>query len=71
MVSGGPRDILDDLEFLGYHWGTAYLTGREGDQFTAERRDGKGGTLTDPERDGLCRKIAADYTASPVPRDLP
>jgi hypothetical protein len=70
-VSGGTPDILGDLEYLEYHWGSAYLIGREGGQLTALRRDGRGGMLTDPDRDGLVRKIAADYTARPVPRDLP
>jgi hypothetical protein len=70
-VSGGTPDILGDLEYLEFHWGSAYLIGREGGQLTAARRDGRGGTLTDPDRDGLVRKIADDYIASPVPRDLP
>jgi hypothetical protein len=70
-VSGGIPDIMDDLEYLEHNWGSAYLIGREGGQYTAARRDGQGSTLTDPEREGLRRKIAADYTASPVPRDLP
>lgn len=70
-MTGGSPDIPGDLEFLEYHWGSAYLIGREGGQLTADRRDGQGSTLTDPERDGLRRKIAADYTARPVPRDLP
>jgi hypothetical protein len=70
-VSGAPPDILGDLEYLEHNWGSAYLIGREGGQYTAERRDGQGDALTDPERDGLRRKIAADYAASPVPRDRP
>ena len=70
-MSGGTPDILGDLEFLEYHWGSAYVIGREGGQLTAVRRDGRGGTLADPDRDELVRKICDDYIASPVPRDLP
>jgi hypothetical protein len=70
-VSGGIPDFLDDLEYLEHHWGAAYLIGREGGQFTAVRRDGQGGTLADQDRDGLVHKIAGDYAASPVLRDLP
>ena len=39
--------------------------------YTAQRRDGKGGTLTDPLPEGLRLLILADYAAMPVPRDLP
>ena len=70
-MSGGPPDIVGDLEYLEHNWGSAYLIGRQGGQFTAVRRDGNGDTLTDPERDGLRRKIAEDYAGRPVPRDLP
>jgi hypothetical protein len=70
-VSGRTPDILDDLEFLEYHWGSAYLIGREGGHLTAVRRDGQGGTLTDPDRDRLISKIAEDYADRPVSRDLP
>lgn len=70
-MSGETPDILGDLEFLEHHWGSAYLIGRQDGQLTAEPRDGTGGTLADPDRDGLARKIAEDYAARPVPRDLP
>ena len=66
----GP-DILGDLEFLEHHWGSAYLIGAEGGQYTADRRDGKGGTLAAADRDGLLDKIQADCDADPVPRYLP
>ena len=39
--------------------------------YTAQRRDGKGSTLTDPLPEGLRQLILADYAAMPVPRDLP
>jgi hypothetical protein len=70
-VSGGPPDIVDDLEYLEHHWGSAYLIGCEGGRYTAVRRDGQGDTLTGPDRDGLVLKIAEDYAARPVPGDLP
>ena len=73
MSSGTPAspDILTDLEDLEYHWGSAYLIDSEDGQYTAERRDGQGGTLTAADCDGLARLIAEDYAARPVPRDLP
>ena len=70
---GPPPGILGDLEFLEYNWGSAYLIGREGGQYTAVRRDGQGGTLADPRRDGLMRR-SGPTTTRPVPgpaRDLP
>jgi hypothetical protein len=70
-VSGGmPPDIAGDLELLEHHWGEAYSISRCGGQYTAIRRDGKGGTLAAPDRDGLDGKIRADYNADPVSRDL-
>jgi hypothetical protein len=65
-----PPDIMADLEFLRHHWGSAYLIGADGGGYTADRRDGKGATLTAPDPDGLCCKIQADYTADPVSKDL-
>jgi hypothetical protein len=70
-VSGGPSDILGDLEYLEHHWGSAYLIGHAGGQYIAERRDGQGGKLTAAYGDGLAKLIAEDYDASPVSRDLP
>ena len=59
------------LEELRFHWGEAYDVGRDGGMCTARRRDGRGGTLTDPSPGGLLLAIRADYAACPVPRDLP
>jgi len=70
-MSPGAPDILGDLEFLEHHWGSAYLIGAEDAGYTAVRRDGKGAKLAAPDRDSLVRKIATDYTADPVSRDLP
>lgn len=68
--AAGP-DIAADLEFLGHHWGEAYLFGHGAGGYAADRRDGRGRTLTAPDRDGMLREIEADYAACPVPRDLP
>ncbi len=62
---------LDQLEELRFHWGSAYEIDRAGSVCTARRRDGKGGILADPLPEGLRLRIAADYDADPVPRDLP
>ncbi len=70
MSGGMPPDTAGDLEFFEHHWGSAYLFGASDDGYTADRRDGKGATLSAADRDGLLRKIQADYTADPVSRDL-
>jgi len=64
-------DVQADLDFLGHRWGEAYLISAEGGWYTAIRRDGRGGKLADPDRDGLCVKIRSDYDADPVSRELP
>jgi len=70
-VSAGPPaglDELDELDELRHHWGEAYdIDG----MCTATRKDGKGAPLADPRPEGLRKQIQADYTAMPVPRDLP
>ena len=68
MTLEPPRDELEELR---HHWGSAYEIGAEAGRWVAQRRDGKGGTITDPEPGGLLDKIAADYLAVPVPRDVP
>ena len=60
-----------DLDEIRFHWGSAYDVGRDGRMWTARRRDGRGGTLANPSPEGLLLAIRADYTACPVPRDLP
>jgi hypothetical protein len=62
---------LDDLDELRHHWGEAYHIARAGRTWTARRRDGRGGALSDPAPEGLLTLIRADYAAVPVPRDLP
>ncbi len=54
---------LDELE---YHWGSAYHIAVTGGAWTARRRDGKGGTLTDALPEGLRLRIVADYDADPA-----
>ncbi len=65
-----PADVgaLAELEF---HWGSAYQLAVIDGVYTAQRKDGKGGTLTDPLPEGLRLLILANYAAMPVPRDLP
>ncbi len=63
-----PGDALSELKF---HWGSAYHLAVVGGLCTARRKDGRGTTLTSPVPAGLRLLIVADYTAMPVPRDLP
>ena len=58
-------DALAELEF---HWGSAYHLAVIDGVYTAQRRDGKGGTLTDPLPEGLRLLVLADYAAMPVPQ---
>jgi hypothetical protein len=68
QVRPADADALAELEF---HWGSAYHLAVIDGACTARRRDGKGGTLTDPTPEGLRLQILADYAAMRVPRDLP
>jgi len=63
-----PNGALDELRF---HWGSAYHLAIIDGVCTARRKDGRGGALTSPVPEGLRLLIVADYTAMPVPRDLP
>jgi hypothetical protein len=54
----------------GFHWGSAYDIDFADGEWTAHCRDGLG-VLADPLPKGLRLRIVADYTAMPVPRDLP
>ena len=67
----GEAGLLDELEDLRFHWGTAYDISRVGGEFTARRRDARGGALTDLASIGLLGKIRADHAADPVPRGRP
>jgi len=64
--AGIDAGALEEVEF---HWGSAYHLAVVDGVCTARRRDGKGGTLTDPVPEGLHLQIVADYRADPVPRD--
>jgi hypothetical protein len=66
--AGEAVGALDELRF---HWGSAYDIDLADGEWTARRRDGRGGTLADPSPEGLLRQMRADYTALPVPRSTP
>jgi len=70
-VSAGPPGGPDGLDELRHHRGEAYDVAADGGICTATRRDGKGAALAGPRPGGLRQQIQADYTAMPVPRDLP
>ncbi len=65
------EDDTGTLEELEFHWGSAYDIAFTGSTWTARRRDGRGDVFADPLPEGLRLRIQADYTAMPVPRDLP
>ena len=67
------RPVISDgaLDELRFHWGSAYHLAVVDGVCTAWRKDGRGGTLTSPVPEGLRLLIVADYTAMPVPRDMP
>jgi hypothetical protein len=69
-ASGWLGNDAGELDELRFHWGTAYEITADGGMFTARRRDGRGGTLADSLPERLRSRIAADYGADPVPRDL-
>lgn len=58
------------LNHLRWNWGDAYEIGVTAGLWTARRRDGKG-TLEEKDPEALRAAILADYTALPVPRDVP
>jgi len=68
FIDDSPAAPLGDLRF---HWGSAYDIAHAGGWWTARRWDGNGTGLADATPEGLRLKIAADYRADPVPRDLP
>ena len=66
-LSRADQEALAGLEF---HWGDAYMTGRdETGTWWAARRDRIGAVLTAPSAAELQAAIRADYAASPVPRE--
>jgi hypothetical protein len=64
----GDARAPEELEF---HWGSAHHVATASAGFTVTRRDGRGTRLADPSPEGLFRQIRTDYSALPVPRDLP
>jgi hypothetical protein len=72
MQATDPDLLPGSLEWLRWHWGSAYVIWRgTGNQFHASRRDGKGEGLTADDGETLRALIIRDYSADPVPRDLP
>jgi hypothetical protein len=65
--AGGMRLVLESLR---WNWGDAYDIGFAGGLLYAARKDGLG-KLEEVNADRLRDAIFADYTAKPVPRDLP
>jgi hypothetical protein len=58
------------LEALRWNWDGAYEFRVQGSEWVAERADGLG-VITAPGPSELADKVHADYSARPVPRDLP
>ncbi len=52
------------------NWGEAYVISYANGLYHAERRD-NGAQVHAPDTGQLDREIQADYTARPVPRELP
>jgi hypothetical protein len=63
----------DELGALRWNWEGAYdiTAAGDGERWTARRRDGRGAEIEAPTADELGCLIRQDYTAAPVPRDLP
>ena len=58
------------LKTLRWHWGDAYMIGRDGERgWWAARRDQIGGLLTAATPGELEQAITADYRLRPVPRE--
>jgi hypothetical protein len=58
------------LKSLQWHWGDAYIIGRDGERgWWAARRDRIGGLLTGADPAELDQAILADYLLKPVPRE--
>jgi len=62
---------LTPLGQLRWHWGDAYLIGRDDERgWWAARRDQIGVYLTAPGPGELGQAIRADYAARPMPHDI-
>lgn len=61
---------VDDLAYLRWHWGGAYVINGDGEHWSAKRTD-NGRTLTADSALGLLDAIRDDYAARPVPRPEP
>jgi hypothetical protein len=61
---------LTPLDELRWHWGDAYLIGRDDERgWWAARRDQIGVYLTAADSEALWQAIHANYAAKPVPRE--
>jgi len=56
-----------DLQYLGWHWGQAYLVSYWRGRYQAARKD-DGTMLTADTAEELLLLIRADYARKPVPR---
>ena len=57
-----------DRSALVFHWGGAYDINRDGNKWSATRRDGKGSPLEAGTAETLHDLITVDYENNPVPR---
>jgi hypothetical protein len=57
----------DDLEYLTWHWGSAYKISYRLGQYRAERRDDQT-TLQADTAEALLLPMREDYRVKPVPR---
>ena len=72
MTALEPDLIPGTLSWLRWHWSSAYAIWKgTGNRFHASRRDGKGEGLSADDVEALRQLIIRDYSADPVPRDLP
>lgn len=66
-LTPADKEALAELEF---HWGGAYVIGRDGNgTWWAARRDRIGEVITATSAEELHALIRADYNTRPVPRE--
>ena len=74
MKTTDPDLLPGSLEWLRWHWSGAYAIWHypgKNNPWHAFRRDGKGAALKADDAEALRQLIIRDYSAEPVPRDLP
>jgi len=62
------REQASSLNWLRWHWGSAYVIELRGNLYTATRRDDSAVVMTAVNAILLRERISADYQARPVPR---